>query len=285
MACVKFCLDDKTYRKLMGTYADIVISCGSSLGPLNVLLSRENNAKNIIIMKPSLVSLKRFNLAIIPKHDKPSRQKNVLVTTGSPNRISENFIQKHAQRFSSELGLKKSLKLGLLLGGDNPDYKMAPELIKNVITQMKAMSKEFDLDILATTSRRTPKKVVELLKENLAKFPGCKLLVIASEKNIDGTIPAILGLSKIVLVSGESISMISEAASSGKHTLVFPLERKTTRRTRHDSLVTKLDRAGFIELTGVDEIGRRIENALKSKTSLKKLNDYERIYNVVGGLL
>ena len=36
----------------------------------------------------------------------------------------------------------------------------------------------------------------------------------------------IVGLSDILIVSGESISMISEAASSGKNTIVFPLQKR-----------------------------------------------------------
>lgn len=285
MRCAKFCLEKKSYQKLIGTYADIVISCGASLEPLNVLMARENNAKNVIIMKPNLVSSKNFNLAIIPRHDRPRARKNILVTTGSPNRISEELVQEEAQKFSSRLDLKAPFKLGLFLGGNNPDYEMGADLIKNIISQIKAASERFDLEILATTSRRTPKEVASILKEELAKFPRCKLLVVANEKNVDGAVPAILGLSKVVLVSGESISMISEAASSGKYTMVFPLDNKSAQQTRHDKLVRELDKTGFIKLVDPGRIEEGIEKALNPKNHLKRLNDYEKIYNAVGRLL
>lgn len=285
MRCIKFCLPPESYQRLMSSYADIVISCGASTAPLNVFLTKELNAKNIVIMKPSLVSLKKFNLAIIPRHDRPKGQRNILVTVGSPNRIGEELIQKEALRFSSFVDQAKPLRLGLLLGGDNPDYKMGLDLIKNLISQIKAISKKLDLEILATTSRRTPRDVELLLKEELTKLPNCKLLVIANEKNIDGTIPAILGLCKVILVSGESISMISEAASSGKSVVVFALDKKKAKHSRHEDLVKELDSSGFIKFVDVNETGSTVEEAINSNIVPKRLNDYEKIYNAVGGLL
>jgi Kdo2-lipid IVA lauroyltransferase/acyltransferase len=285
MACVKFCLEDESYKALASSYADIVISCGSSLAPVNIFLARELNAKNVVIMKPGLVSLKRFKLAIVPKHDKPKARKNVLMTIGSPNCITEDLIQKEAKRFSLFLDLKRPARLGLILGGDTPDYRMEVNLIKDLISQVKGVSEKLDLEILVTTSRRTPKEVEKLLKDELDNFPGAKLIVIANENNIAGAIPAIMGLSKVVLVSGESISMISEAASSGKVVLAFPLKKKKQGRTRHEQLLDELDRSGFIRVIEINKICTEVDRVLNSKISPKRLNDSDKIYNAAGGLL
>jgi len=286
MRCVKFCLKEESYKALINAWGDIIISCGASLAPVNIFLARELKARNIVIMKPGLADLKRFNLAIVPRHDKPKARKNVLVTTGSPNRITGTLIQKKAARFSSFLNLKKENRLGLILGGDNPDYKMEPELIKKVISQIKFISGKLDLEILATTSRRTPQNVESLLKDELAGFAGCRLLVVANEKNIEGAIPAILGLCKVVIVSGESISMISEAASSGKEVLVFALKkRKSGKQTRHETLVAELNKSGNIKLTEAGNLSQEIVNSVNVKSAAKRLNDYDKIYNAVGGLL
>lgn len=285
MACVKLCLKRDSFNTLISSYADIIISCGASLAPVNVFLTRELNAKNAVIMKPTLIGLRKFNLAIIPRHDNPKVRTNILATFGSPNRITQEEIQKEALRFLSFIDLKKTLRLGLILGGDNPDYGMEPALMREIISQIKSVSEKLGLEILATTSRRTPKAIDLLLKDELAKFASCKLLVIANERNIEGTIPAILGLCSVVLVSGESISMISEAASSGRSVLVFPLKKKKAKHTKHERVVEELNRLGFVKSVEIDRVSEEIEQVLNSKIAPKRLNDYDAIYNAVGNLL
>src|SRR3989338_11248691 len=99
MRCMRLCLDNKSYEALMRTYSDFVISCGSSLAPVNIFMSKENNAKNVVIMKPNIfMGLKKFNLAIIPRHDKPSKARNVLATTLAPNLIDEEALSRDADR-------------------------------------------------------------------------------------------------------------------------------------------------------------------------------------------
>jgi mitochondrial fission protein ELM1 len=60
-----------------------------------------------------------------------------------------------------------------------------------------------------------------MLKEEFIGYPRCRLLVVANEKNIPEAVGGILGLSSVVIISPESISMICEAVSSGKQVLVF----------------------------------------------------------------
>lgn len=286
MACMRMSLTKASYDKLMAVHADIVISCGASLAPVNVLMAKENNAKSVIIMRPSLIGLKKFNLAIIPRHDRPKRAKNVLVTIGAPNRITDELIQGEAKRIAAQFGLPQAkARIGLLIGGSNPDYEMGMSRIKEVIAGVKAVSQELKADIIVTTSRRTPKAVEEALKAELSGFPRCRLLVIANEKNIEGVVPAILGLCDVVLVSGESISMISEAATSGKHVIVFPLKKKAHNKTRHDELVSELKDLGYIHVADAGEAGSTAKRLLGAEERPKRLNDYDRIYNAIGGLL
>lgn len=285
MACVRFCLDDKSYKEVAASYADIVISSGSSLAPLNIFLTRECNAKNVVIMKPSLVDLRKFTLAVIPAHDRPGPAKNILVTAGSPNRITQEAIKRESEKFVSMFNLKPVPRLGLILGGNNADFEMDTGLMKEVITQIKDASRKLGMEILATSSRRTPANVEKLLKDELAAYPACKLLIIANEKNIEGAIPAFLGSCDAIVASGESMSMVSEAASSGKPVLVFPLKKKHGKPTRHEAMAQELSRAGYIKLSDAGKIAGDLEAALGSKTAMKRLNDYEKIYNAAGTLI
>lgn len=285
MGYLRFCLDKDSYNNIMRTYADIVISCGSSLSAVNIFLSKENNSKNVVIMKPGIMgALRDFDVAIIPRHDRPREKDNVVITEGSPNLIDEETMKDGGMKIRNMAALGQKKRLGLLIGGDNPEYGLTPGLINKLIGQVEKALEELDMELLATTSRRTPKDAEGLLKERLGRNPRCKLLIIANERNIDNAVGGILGLSDIILVSGESISMVSEAASSGKHTITFNLERRRP-SSKHDYAIEGLASADYIVQTSVDKIRDAIVDISCNKRPVKRLDNaekmYEKLYRII----
>ncbi|MFH1753464.1 MAG: ELM1/GtrOC1 family putative glycosyltransferase [Candidatus Omnitrophota bacterium] len=277
-------LTEASFKKIIHTYADIVISCGSSLAAVNLFLTRENNAQNVIIMKPGVMSLRNFNVAIIPAHDNPPKRDNVAITKGSPNIIDEKSMRDGSDRIrgSSELSGKKNI--GLLLGGDTPEYSLTTAIVERLIDQIEGTMERLDMGLLVTTSRRTPRTVEELLKKRLGSSPRCGLLVIANESNMKNAVGGILGLSDIILVSGESISMVSEAVSSGKRTLVFDLEKKR-HSGKHACAIEALARDGHIVKAPVGSVGEIIDRECGKPGDFKKFNDrhtmYQKLYRVI----
>ena len=94
--CLKAFLKADTYKSLISKNPDIVISCGSAIAGVNFVITRENLAKSIAIMRPSVLSMKRFDLVIMPEHDKPKRGKNIVVTEGALNLIDQEYIKQQA---------------------------------------------------------------------------------------------------------------------------------------------------------------------------------------------
>jgi mitochondrial fission protein ELM1 len=94
--------------------------------------------------------------------------------------------------------------------------------------------------LLATSSRRTPPWADEILKAALKGQKQCPLLVIANESNLKGAVPGILGLSDVLVVSGESISMVSEAIVSGKPVVVFLPFEKAILKPKHEEFLERM---------------------------------------------
>ena len=94
----------------------------------------------------------------------------------------------------------------------------------------------------------------------------------------------ILDLSEIVLVSGESVSMVSEAASSGKRILVFDLKR-TKKISRHDYAMKRLAELDYIIRTPADKIHEIILNVSGMKGPARRLDNkekmYEKLYRII----
>lgn len=278
MRCVKFCLTSDSYGNLMSVYADIVVSCGSSLAPVNKFLCIENMAKGVVVNKPGILPARKFNLCIIPRHDKPKRQPNVLITEGALSLID------NVPRASSFVPRSSELSMGLLIGGDTKDFVLAEDDMRNVLDAVVEFSEQANAGLMATTSRRTPKDIDGLVKLRLSAVKNCKQLIIANEKNVPQAVADILGASDIVIVSGESVSMVSEAASSGKKVVVFqPQPRKPN--SRHFRFLKNLQDKGFITLCRPEDIFDTIKAASQDEKPQKILNDNALVYEAVKRIL
>ena len=223
-----------------------------------------------------MAPLRRFDVIIIPEHDRPREVDNVVVTEGAPNLVDRETMRDGNARIRNKVSLSCKKRLGLLLGGDTPEHRLTTKLADRLIEQIEGALEDLDMELLMTTSRRTPKAVEGLLKRRLGSNPRCKLLLIANEKNIENAVGGILGLSDLVLVSGESISMVSEAASSGKRTIVFDLEKKR-RSSKHDDAIRSLASGNYIIKTPVDGISDTIRKA-SERGEFKRLDNNEIMY-------
>ena len=257
-------------KKLAGERCDFVISCGASITAINLAVSRENLAKSIVIMRPSIFSVRRFDLVIMPKHDHPPRRRNVVVTEGALNLIDQNYLREQAQALSTNYELRTTnYYIGLLIGGNTKDFRLEKGTILEVIKQVKSVSESNNADILISTSRRTHPDTENLIKSEFKDYPRCKLLVIANEQNFPFTVGGILGLSKVVIVSAESISMISEAASSSRYIIVF----KSKVNPRHNSFLNHLAKQGYIRLCAPSRISAVIDELQRKQPKINILND------------
>ncbi len=218
---MKTVLERACYDRLMKTYADTVISCGSSLIGVHLLAKYENQAKSLVVMKPP-VSLSCFEAVVAPRHDRLKSKDNVFMTDKALSFVEGRLFEAEAAKLEAELHLSNGNKrIGLLVGGDTRFAQFHEPSFQKIIEGIKRYSEETDSRLLATSSRRTPDWADRTLKTAFKDDKHCALLVIANESNRPGVVRGILGLCDMVVVSGESISMVSEAVSSGKPVVVF----------------------------------------------------------------
>jgi lauroyl/myristoyl acyltransferase len=283
--CLRNSLQNNTYQALLRQKPDIVISCGAGLAAVNRLLAKESLAKSIVLMKPSILSTKKFDLVIMPRHDQPPKRKNVLITEGALNLIDENYLREEAKEMKNFIspGLQTAaIYIGLLIGGDTKKFHLNPQAVKGIVRQVKSIAEGNNAAILATTSRRTSPAIENMLKSELKNFPLCHSLITANEKNPSFSVGGILGLSEIIVVSPESISMVSEASTSGKYVVVFDdadLDRK------HRRFLKYFAEKKYIYLIKPQELEEQIAYLRLNKPKINVLNDRELITEAIKKIL
>ncbi len=219
---LRFFLSRECYEKLAPCYADFVISCGSSLIPLSLLIAKENKARKILLMKPSFpFHQTKFDLIVAPRHDAPVRGKNVIYTEITPNLVSDTTVQKEAEKLTARVGLNGRRVVSIFIGGDTSRYSMQRENVAQAMDRILEAVRASDAQILVTTSRRTRNDIEALVKQKFSADKSCRLVVIANEANIENVTYGMMGVSDTVFVTEDSVSMISEAASSGKNVVIL----------------------------------------------------------------
>lgn len=269
LRCLRFCLTKESFEAVKNKYADAVISCGASTVAVNIFLQRENNAKNIIIMKPGLGRMRKVDLVVLPAHDSRRWTKRVVVTEAAPNGINPEFVKLKAEK----TGIKPG-GIGIVIGGDTKGFVLNKDSVEKALNAGIRVAEERGVNIFVSTSRRTAREIEELVKSKMSGNAYCKLLIIANEKNMDEALPIIFGLSDIVIVSPESVSMISEAVSSGKYVVVF---KAAEGNTKYGRLIENLSRAGYLRAVQADAVYNTVCEILDKRPENKRLNDREII--------
>ena len=293
-ACLRWTLDRGSARALLTRYADLIISCGSSLAPVNVLWASENAAQSVVIMNPSPIPLRRFHLVIAPKHDHLRPRPNVLETSGAVSRLREEDLRAARHRLPAHpnfrqgrAALDQQPAIAVFIGGDTAHYGVSAAFIDALIAQVTSACDAVDGWCLVTTSRRTSPAVERLLAERLGTHPRCRLLLIATRDPIDGTMEGMLGWADVAVVTGESISMVSEACASGRPVVVVepPMRASRALPTKHQRFLRELSAEGYARLHPIPEVSRAIARALKERGTVKRLDDMAAVRAAIAKLL
>ena len=283
---LKFFLSEESFNSLMKYKADYVVSCGSQAAGVNFILSQNHLARSISILTPGLVSKERFDAVVLPEHDKPKalRRARLIVSKVSPNLINAAYLKEQSEgliKHYSHLKGNVRTKIGVLIGGNTKGVKFNEAQIRELIDQVKEAALHYNADILLTTSRRTPAEIEQVISKGLKNFERCSLCIIANQRNIPEAVGGILGLSDLVIVSGESISMVSESVSSGRRTIVFSPHGQygDKPRDKYEDFVLKLNDQGYLMVTSVNDLKAKITQLLSRKITLKSLDDQSAIQN------
>lgn len=230
---LKTALKEECYQECISAKPALILSAGSSVAVINALLSRFKNAKSIVCMTPAFIGTDPFDLAVVPEHDRPPDKKNIIKTIGAPNRINKKFMEEEIRNWNRRVefdlfSLKRPL-ISILLGGSDSYFTMGTEVVARLVKEVEDFAETYNGQFLVTTSLRTPEKVENKLK---SKFPDdrCPLLIIAGEWE-DNPVPMMVGISDIVIVTEDSVSMISESVSGNNKVIVIGLEKKGIKET------------------------------------------------------
>lgn len=240
---------------------DVILSTGSSVAPVNLLLKGLIGGRSIVSLRPSPTGIAWFDLVILPRHLWPRlRRRNVFRAVGVPNRVTPVSIRKLREKIEREMKIRPRPRIGVLMGGEDRYYTIRIGTARKLIDTLRTICRDLDGELYLTTSRRTPNEVERMLDEGLSTEPTCRMLVLAGrgKGDVKDAVPMILAMCDLVIVTEDSLSMVSEAASSGKKVIILKIDRKTRRMPRRVKMYEEICRRCGVVMCGIEELRERI---------------------------
>ena len=199
-------------------WPDLLIATGRHSVAASLLVKKLSGGrtKTVQLQNPA-IGPRHFDLVVVPRHDE-LQGANVVSTRGALHRITPDVLRKGAERLAPRLAQLARPYIGVLIGGSNAAYSLGPAEMAILARQLAACARAMKASLLITPSRRTGEQPLRILKAELAQVPHY-LWDMTGENPYFG----LLGLADFLVVTGDSVNMVSEAAATGKPVYVFDL--------------------------------------------------------------
>ena len=249
-------LKDKAYITENKDF-DLVISCGRKSIIPSILIKKKRPKIFTIHIQDPKVRFKNFDAIVAPEHDDLEGD-NIYSSKGAIHFITESEITKAKIYLLDKI--KSDKIVSLILGGPNKYYKFSKDQLIKIFNKIKSDFVSKGYRIIVIPSMRTPRGSIDLAIKEIGEF-GYVVNTVDKQAYLSA-----YALADFVVVTCDSTSMISEAATSGKPIFVAHMKAKRNnyRFKRFFNLFKKM---GIIR-----DLGEKIET-----WSYDKHNEAQRI--------
>jgi len=241
-------LDLSRSDPLEAPWPDMIITIGRRHAMAALWVKARHPATRIVLLGRPRRWIEKFDLVITPPQYQMPALPNTLrlelpLMRPDPQAIS-GAADAWAERFST---LDRPL-IGVLIGGPTHPLRLDKTVARTLLAQCRELAERYRATLYFSTSRRTPAGVVATID---AERPENSRLYAWSANAGDNPYQALLGLADYFIVTGDSMSMMTEAAACGKPVAIFPLPasglgrlwlhiKKALFAEQHDSLAGRL---------------------------------------------
>jgi mitochondrial fission protein ELM1 len=215
---------------LAAPWPRLVISAGRRSATIALAVKRSSTAFGLHILNPKLPA-ELFDLITAPAHDN-LRAPNAIATAGSVHGVTGARVAEAAKQLKATVaGLPKPY-VAVLLGGTSHAFCFRPQEAAELGTKLAQLVRTSGGSLLVTPSRRTSQEALAAFSQAVADVPR-----IIWDGTGDNPYLGFLGLADAIVVTGDSVNMVTEAAGTGKPVFVQSLKGRSTRLARFHRLM------------------------------------------------
>jgi mitochondrial fission protein ELM1 len=154
-----------------------------------------------------------FDLLITTPQYRLPRRDNILHNTGTLHQVSAARLAAAAERHRARYAYLDPPYIGVILGGDSGPYTLGPRAAAHSARLVSELARRRQAALLITSSARTSRRALAAFTRHLSVPHD---LYTWRPNDADNPYFGILGLSASLVVTADSVSMLSEACATGK---------------------------------------------------------------------
>lgn len=229
--------------RLHGTLPPLSIACGG-MGAVVAAALRRRGVPAVQIQDPRM-DLRRFDVIVAGHHDEIDGP-NVVLTRTALHRVTPERLKAEAATWRERFAALPRPLVAVLIGGSNGRFTLDAAIAAKLADQLAAMMREDGVGIALTPSRRTDTDARRVLAERLIPLGA-----YVWDGSGDNPYFGMLALADAVVVTTDSVSMISEAVATSAPVMLAALPG----RSRRNGIFT----AGLLDADRVRPFAGRFE--------------------------
>lgn len=277
-------INKKESSNLTDELPDVVVCAGKKLSSVALHIKKLSHGRTFIInIKNPHLPCNKFDTLIFPNYDFTSKNilkkyNNIIEVYGSLNEISKDKIKSETEKFKPFFKRFKRPFVSFIVGGDTKNCKYDPKNFGIMVSNLSNIINKEQLSLFIATSRRTSRECTYQIrrKTNCDHYLydwgwECDSRNIMKSE-LGNPYYAMLGLSDFFVVTGDSISILSEVCSTGKPVYVYM--PKSTLSEKHYNFCNQLLKDGYIKKFNKNTINFE-------KYEYKPLSELDRITKII----
>lgn len=189
----------------------VAIGCGRSAALFTRMLRGLSDGRcyTVQILDPR-IDPAYWDTVVAPQHDRVDGA-NVLCPLGSLNTVNDEWLADGRESCPSFAELPQP-RVGVLLGGARHGIALNADYARQLVARLLQRQRLEDGSLLVLASRRTSPELIEVFRHALKGVPG---LIWAGRDDGRNPYPGVLGWADRLVVTPDSVNMLSEACAVG----------------------------------------------------------------------
>ena len=200
-------------------WPDIVVSTGYHVSVAAKWVKMKNPETMLVHMMKPKGYAGAFTVLAIPEHDQPKVAGNVITTMGAPHLVSTEKLQSEKEKWQSVLNPDGKKAVAVIIGGNSKNFTFNKISVKALIAELEEQYGE-GVRYMVTTSRRTGAAEKQILTDYFEARDS-----YFYDGQGENPYFGMLACADSIVVTAESVSMISEACATSVPVYAFDLKQ------------------------------------------------------------
>lgn len=207
-------------------WPDLLIATGRQSVPASLFLRQKSPRTKRVQIQDPVIKPRNFDLVIAPVHD-DLWGTNVIHTIGALHRATPERLATEAAALELRITALPHPRIGVLIGGTSGVYRLDADAARALARELVQQANALGGSLLVTPSRRTGPENTAILREAMSGTPG-----FFWDGSGDNPYFGIVGSADVLVVTADSVNMITEACASGHPVYVYNLPGGSAKAAR-----------------------------------------------------